>query len=386
MRRADALALAALIVAGLLAGLLLGAFLRAGVEVAVEAPVARASGIISLVVHRATGEVERRVLPFHSFTENGVKLLAGILYPSSPYKETMVGTGGSSGTRLLIYDGSNTLSTPNYDVTGQAWWIVFGNGTSPQYSFTKYSLDSEVARAVISEPSLTYNATHLLVSFSASFTPDFSVNITEAGLLLKVSSAGDYLIAYDVIPGGVYLNANDTLTITYTFAFQSDQIFVENWGQVLWIVFQPYAKKSTTVTTTNGGTATVGTYYANSEYACKYAAFAIGSGTTRAWIVFGNGTSPSFSRTAYAVASEVARVAPSTVSIAPDGSHISVSATYSAASAVNITEVALYMLLEQYDSTDDNYAEVMVFYYVFPNPVELSPGQSLTVTFKILLP
>jgi len=93
------------------------------------------------------------------------------------------------------------------------------------------------------------------------------------------------------------------------------------------------------------------------------------------YIVLGNGQA-GFSRTAYRVVSEVARAEPS---VQVYGGGVSLSYAFTFSQDTTITELAVYVKLR-------SGKEVMVLYYVLPQPTVAKAGVPFTVTFRINLP
>jgi hypothetical protein len=145
-------------------------------------------------------------------------------------------------------------------------------------------------------------------------------------------------------------------------------VFTENWARAffVWLYNVPGAKVSVTVTD--------GTTDYIDPYASSYTNPA-NNALVNTYIVLGNGQA-SFSRTAYKVVSEVARAEPS---VQVYGGGVSLSYTFTLSQDTTVTEVAVYSRLR-------DGKEVMLLYYVFPEPVLVKAGQPFAVTFRVTCP
>jgi hypothetical protein len=233
--------------------------------------------------------------------------------------------------------------------------------------------------AVSTTPSITINATGILLSISGSVTPSLTAaaNVSMIRLVRPMGNAQGYVypniiyavrIAEDTLSSPVTVNPGDSLTVVYQFYFKSDQLFTKNWANVTfaWLYNVPGAK--TAVTATDGSTGYV------DPYASSYTSPA-NNAPVNTYIVVGNGQA-SFNRTAYKVVSEVARAEPS-VQVYTGGVSLSYAFTFS--QDTTITELAVYSKLR-------DGKEVMLLYYVLPKPVTAKAGVPFTVTFYINLP
>jgi hypothetical protein len=221
-------------------------------------------------------------------------------------------------------------------------------------------------------PSITSNSTGVLLTISGSVTPSLTAATNVSMIRLVRPTGNDKLyavrMAEDTLSSPVTVNPGDSLTVVYQFYFKSDQVFTENWARAFfaWLYNVPGAKVN--VTATDGTTDTIDPYAYNYQYPANNA-------PVNAYIVIGNGQA-SFSRTAYKVVSEVARAEPS---VQVYGGGVSLSYTFIFSQDTTITEAAVYAKLR-------DGKEVLLLYYVFPQPVQVKAGTPFTVTFRVNLP
>ena len=142
---------------------------------------------------------------------------------------------------------------------------------------------------------------------------------------------------------------------------------------------------TTTVNDTTGTNITVGIRC--DSYAYEYTFSSIGADAQdRVFIVFGNGSNPSFSITKYKLDSEVFRTYARTMSIIlSDGKvHLYISGSTSSTLKANITEVGIIYKIDKYDATNNDYADILIVYDVLSTPVSLNPGDIISISYDIV--
>ncbi len=399
----------------------------------------RMSGAIVATVYRGGVPVLRRTYPFHSFTIQGHYIWYIFLAPSLPYvyREFPYWHGELWSEKQHFYDNypallcgvyqdptvTTEVNVVNLDiftgVSGQPRLLmVFGNGTVPDPKHTLW-LGSEIAKAQVSEGSYGWNATHFTFTISASISADAPVNITEVGLAYLVVAPGTHyttcdtalfsttdpamltqwdayiivnetiylLLTYDRLDPPIQLSAGDTLTVSYVFAFESGQLFVENWGKVLKLLFAP-SPLNVTVMDINGDSVVIGivpsypgvSYY--DTHRLKHFTYVKGA---RLWLAVGDGAA-SFSRTAYRLAHEIARVQVSGVAVGNGSTPLSISASFTPTEDVDVTEVGLIADFKPYDGQAGTRVSVLLLYHTFDPPLHIPAGKTVTFTFKMAFP
>ena len=184
-------------------------------------------GTLTITVRDAEGNIIKQYKqPIHSPTkqfESIIKMLF-IEQPSDTY--TYVTDVNGNTIRIGINDvtTSYTYTFLNIGQTTNRVFIVFGNGSNPSFSITKYKLDSEVAKVVASNPSIGTSSNNITISISGSYSPNTTINITEVGIVYEVeifdsteNNFADLLIVYDVLSTPVQVPAGGSMTVTYNF-------------------------------------------------------------------------------------------------------------------------------------------------------------------------
>ena len=332
--------------------------------------------------------------PVRSFLKPATPMLALGLFPTSGFQSAGVSFYSEAPSAWSVHKVAGTYN-PTIRYGGAASgsgatgidsadpasvWGIYSNVAPLLLVYdTKGSKWTEISLSTT--PSIVSNATGVLLSISGSVTPSLSA-ATNVSMIRLVRPTGNgkgtigsptpifYAVrmAEDTISPAVTVNPGDSLTVVYQFYFKGDQVFTENWARAFfaWLYNVPGAKVS--VTAADGTTAAI------DPYAPDFASPA-NNAPVNAYIVIGSGAA-TFSRAAYKVASEVARAEPS---VQVYGGGVSLSYTFTLSQDATITEAAVYAKLM-------DGKEVMLLYYVFPQPVQVKAGPPFTVTFRINLP
>jgi len=114
--------------------------------------------------------------------------------------------------------------------------LAIGIGTSSvNPSLLDYCLGAEYKLGDVdaNHVSITDNGTCFILTATKEFVADSEVTIYEVGLFLKVNW-GYTLLARDVLPEGVHLLANDTISVSYKLYFRYDKPpFTKNFYAIL---------------------------------------------------------------------------------------------------------------------------------------------------------
>ena len=155
----------------------------------------------------------------------------------------------------------------------------------------------------------------------------------------------------------------EPISIVYQFYFKADQVFTVNFVKVFfaWLFNSQYGRVN--VTATDGSIVLFDPMGDNESNVPVYT-----------YIVVGDGQA-SFSRDAYRVAHEVARAEPSVQ--VQEG--LALSTVFVFDRDVTVTEQAVYVRLR-------SGKEVMLLYYVYPQPVTVRAGEPFPVAFTIRFP
>jgi hypothetical protein len=340
----------------------------------------------------AQPEIEGRLLVYvngelkysgkvHSFLKPAPTILALGIFPTSSFQSARVTLYSENPSTWMAFFFENSFTDTFYYGAQQSQYSVWGTRTSIAPLLLVYDANGNkwTEISLSTTPSIFYNNTGVLLSVSGSVTPSLSA-ATDVSMIRFVRPAFYYETNYGPMPAyavrmaedtlspPVTVNPGDSLTVVYQFYFKADQIFTENWAKVFfaWLYNVPTAQIA--VTAIDGTT----------DYVDPYAEaflFPANNAPVDCYIVVGNGQA-SFSRTAYRVTSEVARAEPS---VQVYGGGVSLSYAFTFSQDTTITELAVYVKLR-------SGKEVMVFYYVLPQPTVARAGAPFTVTFRINLP
>jgi hypothetical protein len=153
----------------------------------------------------------------------------------------------------------------------------------------------------------------------------------------------------------------EPISVVYQFYFKADQVFTVNFAKAFyaWLFNSEYGRVD--VTATDGSTVPLDPMDGETL-------------PVDTFIVVGDGQA-SFSRDAYRVAREVARAEPS---VQVQGG-LALSAVFVFDRDVTVTEVAVYVRLRCGK-------EVMLLYYVYPQPVQVRAGEPFPAAFTVRFP
>jgi len=316
----------------------------------------------------------------HSFLKPVPPMLAIGFFPTSSFKS--IGA--------TFYAESTQTWTPFY--TSVTVNTYFGYGGVAPYDYNSiwgqyitiaplllvYNTKGEkwAEISLSTTPNIIMNNTGVMLTVSGSVTPSLSAptNVSMVRLVRPTTQVcaqcyPQYAmrILEDTLSSPVTVNPGDSLTIVYQFYFKSSQIFTANWANATFALLYNVPGAKMPVKTTDGSTDYIDPYCPSYDPA--------NNAPVNAYIVVGNGQA-SFSRTAYRVVNEVARAEPS-VQVSTGG--VSVTYTFSFSQDTTITELAVYSRLR-------DGKEVMLLYYVLPQPVTAKAGVPFSVTFYISLP
>jgi len=300
-------------------------------------------------------------------------------------------------------------------------------GPSPQTAYLYAAFNTAINGVTVAHlpppsPAFYHNETHVLMVFPvtvAIWEPEGDVPERVYDIVLMRGTGfykiADIRVARDVFDPPVKVYAGDVVTFVYVFAFKGRQVFTENWVKAFaaWL----YNSRTFRVTATDGSTVPLGprpfsvnytcycwygttaedaepatfyfgyypsdwvtcplTYNGKPFFAggCQFASIDVYWVPSETYVVLGDGLA-TFSRTAYRVQHEIARVEPN---VTFTGGKITVSAAFVFDRDATVTEAAVYTRLR-------HGKEVMLLYYVFPRPVKVKAGQPFTVEFSLDIP
>jgi hypothetical protein len=344
--------------------------------------------IVTLTVYRSDGRVETYQKVGDPWTQNLMAAMANFLfgrYYTNPL--ALFARDGTTKTQVETeYTYAGTTSYTNID---PYLAIGIGSGTvSPSF----YDVDLSNLIALIdvaaSGASVTDNGTHIVASFTVSYTASSAVTVSEVGLYWKAADYYTityryYLFARDVLSTPISLAANDVLAVTYTVAFKyNEPPMTYNFAALMfnYVFGLNYYGKALTFTTTDGtasGNADYG-YDTSSgapyDFVKEYAKVRFGSGA------------PSYGAKITDVRSALATTSNVQVNAGSNSTHFYFTLTvgYPFTSDVTVSEAAL--IIDSIDINPDytnNAKQLLVLYFPITSPVQVPAGGAVKFTFTI---
>jgi len=351
----------------------------------VEVPL---TNIITLKVYRSDGRVETYQKVGDPWTQNLMSAISNLIlgrqYITPRYLYARDGTAKAQvETEVSYVSGSGSF-------TGINPYMVIGIGSgslSPSFYDVDLSSLITLINVTASGVSVTDNGTHIIASYTISYTTSSAVTVQEVGLYWVAADYGTrtyryYLFARDVLSQPVALAASDVLAVTYTIAFKYNQPpMTYNFAALMfnYLFGLKYYNKALTFTTTDGTATTI-------------ADFGTDSGTGSydnvkeyAKVRFGNGV-PSYTAKINDVRSTLATTDTVTIYRWNNETHFwyNLSVGYPFTSAVTISEVAV--IIDSIDIAADTATsakQVLVLYFPLSSPVDVPAGGAVKFTFTI---
>jgi len=379
--------LSVLLVAVLVLGLSLGVYTRqmlyhaSGQQVHMDIEY-RVLPIVKIEVTRG-GEVIKEYSQVDPPTNNFAKLLEVIFHPCNEYYVFVTDLGGSSmkmGKYVSKYYSFTATAPSKLRIE-----VRLGNGTSPLFSRSAYTLQSEITSVAVADPSLSVNETHSVLSLTASWTAPYNVDITEVGLSMafeRYDTTDNYysttLLFYTPLEETISLLENDVITITYQFVFPEP--FTVQIAKLFYIIFLPYSVNSVPVNATDGSVVSIGIadndgydFFCTGDH--KYLEVAVGNG------------SASWDPWRYSLTNQVfTNNATISVTQGDQGTYVTITTTIGFSVNMNVTEVGLVIQGEVFDSTNNIYVNLLLAYFALDQSIQVEAGQSLEITIKLVFP
>jgi len=347
--------------------------------------------IVTLKVYRSDGRVETYQKVGDPWTQNLMAAAANLLfgrYNTNPL--TLYARDGTSKTQVeteYMYGGGGGYTNINpYLAIG----IGYGS-TSPSFYDVDLSNPITIIDVAASGVSVADNGTHIVASFTISYTASSAVTVQEVGLYWKAADYNTntyryYLFARDVLSQPVALLANDVLAVTYTVAFLYNQPpMTYNFAALMfnYLFGLKYYGKALSFTTTDGtatGSADFGTdsSSASGDQVKEYAKVRFGSG------------SPSYFAKISDVKSALATTGSVQVDAKSNSTHFYFTLTvgYPFTSAATVSEAALIIDSIDIDASYyTNAKQLLVLYFPITGQVSVPAGGAVkfqfTIAFKI---
>ena len=349
---------------------------------AIEVPL---TNIITLKVYRSDGRVETYQKVGDPWTQNLMAAMANLLfgrYYTNPL--TLYARDGTARTQVETEycHASNALNVDPYLAIG-----IGGGSTSP--SFYDVDLSNLVALIDVAAAgvSVTDNGTHIVASYTVSYTASSAVTVREVGLYWKAADYSSttyryYLFARDVLSQPIALLANDVLAVTYTVTFKyNEPPMTYNFAALMfnYIFGLNYYGKALTFTTTDGATAS------DADFGTESGTGAGDNVKEYAKVRFGSG-SPSYIAKIADVRSVLTTTGSVQVNAGSNSTHFYFTLTvgYPFASDATVSEAAL--IIDSIDveaSAAYNAKQLLVLYFPITSPVSVPAGGAVKFTFTI---
>jgi hypothetical protein len=348
---------------------------------AVEVPLVN---IITLKVYRSDGRVETYRKVGDPWTQNLMAALANLIF----------GRYNTNPLNLYARDGNvkNQVET-EYSYAGGSNlnnidpYLAIGIGSgSASPSFYDIDLSNLIALVDVAAAgaSVTDNGTHIIASYSISYTASSAVTVNEVGLYWKAADYNTntyryYLFARDVLSTPISLAANDVLAVTYTVAFKYNQPpMTYNFATLMfnYVFGLNYYGKALTFTTTDGTVASDADFGSDggADTVKEYAKVRFGSGT------------PSYIAKITDVRSTLVTTSNVQVNAGSNSTHFYFTLTvgYPFTSDATVSEAAL--IIDSIDISAGgsyNAKQLLVLYFPIASPVSVPAGGAVKFTFTI---
>jgi hypothetical protein len=341
--------------------------------------------IVTLKVYRSDGRVETYQKVGDPWTQNLMAALANFLFGrcyTNPL--TLYARDGTAKTQVeteYIYTG-----TAGYYNIDPYMAIGIGSGTASP-TFYNVDLSNLITLIDVAAAGVTVsdNGTHIVASYTVSYTASSAVTVSEVGLYWKAADYNTntyryYLFARDVLSTPISLAANDVLAVTYTVAFEyNEPPMTYNFAALMfnYIFGLNYYGKALTFTTTDG------TVTGNADYGYDGGS---GDGVKEyVKVRFGSGT-PSYIAKIVDVRSALATTSSVQVNAGSNSTHFYFTLTvgYPFTSDATVSEAALIIDSIDIDAAGNANAKLLlVLYFPITSPVQVPAGGAVKFTFTI---
>jgi len=347
---------------------------------AVEVPL---TSIITLKVYRSDGRVETYQKVGDPWTQNFMAALANFMfgrYNTNPL--SLYARDGQTKTQVE----TEAVFVNNAYVYNVDPYLAIGIGSgSISPSFYDVDLSNLIALIDVaaSGTAVTDNGTHIIASYSVSYTASSATTVSELGLYWKAADYNSqtyryYLFARDVLSTPISLSANDVLAITYTITFKYNQPpMTYNFAALMfnYLFGLNYYGKALSFTTTDG-TATGNADFgidSGSDNVKEYAKIKLGSGT------------PSYTARIIDVRSAIVTTNSVQVNTGSNSTHFYFTLTvgYPFTSAAAVSEAALIIDSIDAAETGNTAKQLLVLYFPITSPVSVPAGGAVKFTFTI---
>jgi hypothetical protein len=344
--------------------------------------------IITVRVYRSDGRVETYQKVGDPWTQNFMAAMANLIfgrYNTNPL--TLYARDGQAKTQVETEYTSVSPNTANPYVA-----IGIGSGSaSPSFYDADLSNLITLIDVAAAGVSVTDNGTHIIASYTVSYTVSSAVTVREVGLYWKAADYNTvtyryYLFARDVLTTPLVLASGDVVGVTYTISFLYNQPpMTYNFAVLMfnYLFGLKYYGKALTFTTTDGTAATTADFGADA-YGGSY-----DSVKEYVKVSFGSGA-PSYNNRMVNVRLPALTTSTVTVNTGNNGTHFwfTLLLGYPFVNATTVTEAGLIIDSIDIDGASTNSAKkLLLLYFPLSDPVNV-PAQgaikfTFTVAFKI---
>jgi hypothetical protein len=235
--------------------------------------------------------------------------------------------------------------------------------------------------------SVTDNGTHIIASFTVSYTASSAVTVREVGLYWKAADYSTttyryYLFARDVLATPLALASGDVVGVTYMISFLYNQPpMTYNFAVLMfnYLFGLRYYGKALTFTTTDGTATTIADFGVDTSFTPydnvkEYAKVSFGSG------------SPSYNNKMVNVRLPVLTTSSVTVSTGNNATHFwfTLLLGYPFVNATTVTEVGLIIDSIDIDGgSGTNAKKLLLLYFPLSDPVNVPAQGAIKFTFTI---
>ena len=295
--------------------------------------------------------------------------------------------GGVAGENAASYKDTDGNSRENMDTeyggSNPSISVAIGDGTGAP-SKDDYKLAS--VYKVNSTPETTYseNATTITYNYTATFYIDTNINITEAGLILEdvdyypysSSRLCDVLIARELFTPPISLTTGDYLILSYILYINKSGNFVRSFYALLNnYYFWGTGLEKQNYTDTSG--------INHTDMDTEDETYPYGK-NPEVYVSIGN-SSTTFNLSVYRLTNPVLTASGGVAyQDNPTNFTVIISALFTFNRDCNITELGLIIKLDSDSGSAVSETDVLILYKPFDTPIQVSAGQKLVFTVKIV--
>ena len=302
------------------------------------------------------------------------------------YNYLLGGTAGGNPAEYRVTDGwHDTVMDTEYGGSNPTISIAIGNGTTTP-SKDDYELASQYKVNATPETAYGENDTTITYNYTATFYIDTEISITEAGLIMSGVDYSEYdgvgkcdvLIARELFASPINLATGDYLILSYVLYISKSGNFVRAFYALLnnYYFWGTGLEKQNYTDTSGVNHTDMDTE--NEVYSPPYGK------NPEVYISLGN-SSTTFSLDVYQLANPILTVSGGVAyQDNPTNFTVIISALFTFSEDYNISELGLIIKLDSDSSSAVSETDVLILYKPFGTPIQVSAGQKLVFTVKIV--